>query len=174
MKKNWYAVYTKSNSEIKVAASLTKKKIENYCPFNRIIYRQGNRTKITHEAMFPCFVFVYASEMEIPLVKQTSSVVNFVYWLGNPVIVKSSEIENIRTFTSKHANIKVEKIAISGNANVRIICDPHIDINSKATPGENLKFMISIPSLGYVLTAETEKSNVDILNYAFLGNKISS
>ena len=36
MKKNWYAVYTKSRCEKKVSASLTKKKIENYCPLNRV------------------------------------------------------------------------------------------------------------------------------------------
>ena len=35
MKKNWYAVYTKAQCEKKVAALLTKKKIENYCHCER-------------------------------------------------------------------------------------------------------------------------------------------
>ena len=98
MNKNWYAVYTKAQCEKKVAALLTKKKIENYCPVNRrILNTQNNRKKIVHEPLFTFFVFVYITPAEMSFVRQTSDVINFVYWLGKPAIIKSAEIEKINT-----------------------------------------------------------------------------
>ena len=37
MEKQWYAVYTRPGVEKKVCEILTRKKIENYFPLNRIV-----------------------------------------------------------------------------------------------------------------------------------------
>ena len=173
MKKNWYAVYTKSRCEIKVAALLTKKKIENYCPLNRIVINRGNRNKIVYEALFPSFVFVYAFDSEMQAISQTGSVVNFVFWLGKPVIIKETEIENIKHFTNQYCNIKLEKAIVNSN-NVRIINDPLIDINSNIISGKYLNFRILLPSLGYTMIADGEKSTEAVFNYGFERNKMVS
>ena len=34
--KKWYAVYTRPRWEKKVAEILTRRKIENYCPINKV------------------------------------------------------------------------------------------------------------------------------------------
>ena len=80
MKKKWYVVYTKSHCEKKVAALLTKKKIENYCPLNRMAGSKGNSKKWVYEPLFASFVFVHITDEQISYVKQVNSVVNFIYW----------------------------------------------------------------------------------------------
>ncbi len=173
MKKNWYAVYTKSHCEIKVTALLTKKKIENYCPLNRIITNHANRKKIVYEPLFPYFVFVYAFDLEMNAVRQIGSVVNFVYWLGKPVVIKELEIENIKHFTNQYCNIKLEKAVVNGN-NVRIMNDSLIDINCCIVSEKNSTFRMLLPSLGYTMMSEIEKSTEDEFNYGFERNKMVS
>jgi transcription antitermination factor NusG len=175
MKKNWYVVYTKSHCEVKVAALLTKKKIENYCPLNQIISSHGNKKKIVQEALFPSFVFVKATDMEMPLIRQTGSVVDFVYWLGSPVIIKVAEIESMRSFTSQYYNIKLEKANVNINGNVRVIGEPHLDSrNSSAVSLRDSNYRISLPSLGYIMIAETEKLALSEFNYGFERSKMVS
>ena len=173
MKKNWYAVYTKSHCEIKVAALLTKKKIENYCPLNRIETNKGNKNKIVYEALFPSFVFVYAFDTEMQIIRQTGFVVNFVFWLGEPVIIKDAEIENIKHFTTRYYNIKLEKVIVSGN-NVRVINDSNNDISSSIILIKDSNFHILLPSLGYTMFAKFEKVTTDVFNYTFERNKMVS
>jgi hypothetical protein len=48
----WYAVYTRPRWEKKVAEILTDKKIENYCPLNKVVRQWSDRKKIVHEPLF--------------------------------------------------------------------------------------------------------------------------
>jgi transcriptional antiterminator NusG len=173
MIKNWYAVYTKPHCEIKVAALLIKKKIENYCPLNRIVTTQANKNKMVYEPLFPSFVFVHALDNEMDAVRQAGSVVNFVFWLGKPVVIKEAEIENIKYFTNQYCNIKLEKTLVSNN-NFRIMNNPHIEINSSIISIKDSNFRILLPSLGYTLIAEFQKSTEDAPNYDFKRNSMVS
>lgn len=174
MKKNWYAVYTKSNWEGKLASLLAKKKIENYCPFNRIIYYQGNKKRIVTEPLFPSFVFVYATHQDITIIRQIGLVVNFVYWLGKPVVINDEEIENIKHFIDHYFNIKLEKINVNASGIVRIISVPNIGVNNNMISVTNSNFQLLLPSLGYKLMAEIEKSMINVFNYGVERNKMVS
>lgn len=175
MKKNWYVVYTKSHCEKKVAALLTRKKIENYCPLNRIVNTKGNKQKTLIEPLFPSFVFVYVSENEMPFIRQISSVINFIYWLGTPATIKDTEIEHIQYFTNQSFNINLEKTTVNPNGVVKIISEPNIDINSNSILiSVKSNFKLSLPSLGYTMVAEIEKSISDVFNYGFERSKVLS
>src|SRR5688572_4887211 len=106
MIKKWYAVYTKPHSEKKVAALLTKKKIESYCPTIGIMKQK----KIVYQPLFASYIFVYAPEEKMKAINHTKNVLNFVYWLDKPVVIKNEEIEAIRQFVHDHENIQLEKI----------------------------------------------------------------
>jgi transcription antitermination factor NusG len=173
MKKNWYAVFTKLNCEKKVVASLSKKKIEHFCPQNRIVTYHGNKKRTTSEPLINAFVFVYADENEMKLLAKIPFVVNFVYWLGKPVIIKHSEIENIKDFVNQHVNIKLEKVNVNMNGIVRMISEPHVDLNNSLLSVRNSNFKILLPSLGYILMAEVEKQAVDIFNRDFETKQIA-
>ena len=167
MKKNWYIVYTKPHCEIKVVTLLSKKKIENYCPLNKIIGSHINNKKTIYEPLFPCFVFVHAYDSEMSLILQVSSILTFVYWLGKPVVIKDEEIENIQFFTKENYNIKLKKVIVNASLNVRIISEPLVDMNSNTTSVEKSSLRMLLPSLGYIMMSEIEKATIDVFNYGF-------
>lgn len=168
MKKKWYVIFTKPNCEKKVTTLLIRKGIENYCPLNRIINKTWNKKRILSEPLFPSFVFVYISDGEIPIVKQIGSVVNFIYWLGTPAVLKEAEIEHIQHFTNQSFNIKIEKTNVNPNEIVRIINETSIDINNNSILiSEKLNFKLLLPSLGYVIISEMEKSTNEEFHYGF-------
>ena len=70
----WYAVYTRPRWEKKVASLLTKKKIENFCPLNKVVRQWADRKKTVYEPLFTSYVFVNTSETEmLKSDKQTAS-----------------------------------------------------------------------------------------------------
>jgi transcription antitermination factor NusG len=165
MNKNWYAVYTKTQCEKKVAALLSKKKIENTCPLNCITSNQGNRRKMAYEPLFPSFVFVYISEAEMRIVRQTNDIINFVYWLGKPAVIKAAEIENVLHFANTYHNIKLEKTVVNSNGIVRITNEPQLDLNVDVISLKTTRIRLSLPSLGFAMTAESGKTGIDAAQY---------
>ncbi len=156
MKKSWYAVYTRPQCEKKAASLLAKKKIEIFFPQNsRVLKSQGNRKKILSEPLFPSFVFVFISESEMPAVRQTNDVINFIYWLGKPAVIKTAEIENINQFVNSYYNIYIEKTTVNPNGMVHIKNDHGMDY-LRITQYKINKIQASLPSLGCILHAETE------------------
>jgi len=156
MQKKWYAVYTKPNQEKKVSALLSKKKIENYCPLNKIVnHSKDDKKKPVLEPLFPNYVFVHIAEHEMALVKQQSGVINFVYWLGRPVNIKGMEMENIQEFADTYNNITLEKTEVSMNNLVRIVSKkPFNDEYDNVIALHATQVRITLPTLGYVLCAD--------------------
>ena len=175
MKKNWYAIYTKAHCEKKVAALLAKRKITNYCPLNRIVTDyQSNKRKTTYVPLLTSFVFVHITDIEMEAITQTNCVVNFVYWLGQPAVIKDNEIANLQLFTSEYSNLKIEKAVVDTDAVAKLFSEPQIDINGKLMSVKNTHVKLSLPSLGYIVIAEVEKSNADIFSYGFERSKLVS
>lgn len=159
-------MYTRSRCEKKVAALLTKRGIENYCPLNRIMKQWADRKKMIYEPMFTSYVFVHALENEVFSIKQiTSDIVNFVYWLGKPAVIKEEEIENIKKFLSEHTDVQLEKQHLQIDDKVRIISGPLINVEGNITNIVNNKVKLSLPSLGYLMIAEVKSSNVELIQY---------
>jgi transcription antitermination factor NusG len=166
MEKRWFVMYTRSRCEKKVAALLTKRGIENYCPLNRIMKQWADRKKMIYEPMFTSYVFVHALENEVFSIKQiTSDIVNFVYWLGKPAVIKEEEIENIKKFLSEHTDVQLEKQHLQIDDKVRIISGPLINVEGNITNIVNNKVKLSLPSLGYLMIAEVKSSNVELIQY---------
>ncbi len=166
MQKKWYAVYTKPNHEKKVSALLSKKKIENYCPLNKIVNNLSEeKRKPVFEPLFPNYVFVHIADHELPFVKQQSGIINFVYWLGRPVSIKGMEMENIQEFVDSFSNITLEKTEVSMNNLVRIVSKKPIDQDfDNVIAFHATRVKITLPTLGYVLCADSAYE-VNVLNY---------
>lgn len=89
----WYAVYTKSRTEKKVALRLKEAGIEAYCPVNKREKQWSDRRKVTEEPLFRSYVFVNIDlEKQSATVRRTLGVVNFVYWLQKPAVIQDDEI----------------------------------------------------------------------------------
>jgi transcription antitermination factor NusG len=170
MQKHWYIIYTKPKYEKKVAALLTKKKIENFCPINRKRITQFQRSKVSYEPLFNSYVFANVYENEIHTLKQIENVVNIVYWKGRPAIVQNEEILEIKRFVSDHENIKLEKSKVNYSMEASVIDRPAFAIDGNVIMIKNKSIKINLPSLGFTMVAEMEGQDVIGREVSF-GNK---
>ena len=105
--KTWYAVYTQPRWEKKVAEMLTKRGIENYCPLNKVYRKWSDRMKMVELPLFSSYVFVHINLQKEQLeIRKTPGVLNFVYWLGKPAVIKDAEITVIRRFLNEYENVE--------------------------------------------------------------------
>jgi transcription antitermination factor NusG len=162
-KKTWYAIYTKSRSEKKVYQLLRQKGIECYCPLNKVQRKWSDRLKVVEEPLFKSYVFVRISQEETIQVRMTNGVVNFVYWLDKPAVVRDTEIEMIRKFLNEYESVEATPIHIAPKSKVRI--QRGILMNSEATvlKIQNNKVVVVIDSIGFSLTAYVDKSNLSVV-----------
>src|SRR5882757_7831366 len=105
-KQQWYVLYTKPRWEKKVYARLQELGRESYCPINRVRKKWSDRMKWVEEPLFKSYVFVRIPETDQSAIRLVSGVVNFVYWLGKPAVVKESEIGIIRKFLNEYTEVK--------------------------------------------------------------------
>lgn len=106
----WYAVYTKSRCEKKAHTALIQQGIESYCPTAIVKKQWSDRIKKVEQPIFTSYIFVEITQAQQTIVRQTFGVVNFVYWLGKPAVIKPAEIEAIKKFLERHENVTLEKI----------------------------------------------------------------
>lgn len=161
--KKWFAVYTRPRWEKKVHKLLEEKGIESYCPLNKVHRKWSDRIKIVDEPLFKSYVFVKVNEEEKTAVRMTQGVVNFIYWLGKPAIIKEKEIVTIRKFLNDHHDVEVRPVDIK--AGKKVIVQSGILMGREGTVKKVLhkKVEVVIESIGFVLSAYIDKTKIVVL-----------
>jgi transcription antitermination factor NusG len=161
--KRWYAVYTKSRWEKKVNMLLQESGVESYCPLNKVHRKWSDRMKVVEEPLFKSYVFVKVNEQEKTAVRMVNGVVNFVYWLGKPAIIKDKEIETIKRFLDEYDNVEVKQVPLE--AGKKVMVQSGILMGKKGIVKQVLhkKVVVLIESIGFTLTAYIEKSKITLL-----------
>lgn len=158
MKTKWYGVYTKPNCEKKVSDLLTRKGIENYFPCRVIKNKWNFQKKTSLEPLFPSYVFIKVEETQLESLKNLSGVINFLFWLGQPVVLQDSEIDIMKSVSSENLDIKVQKVEI----NFRKIYDgpkvSSVEIDGVKT------FKVTLRSIGYHLITQIESPKLTIIS----------
>jgi transcription antitermination factor NusG len=162
--RKWHAVYTRPKWERKVSTMLTQKKIQTYCPLTKVVRQWSDRKKTLMEPLFNSYVFVHASSKEYHEIKQSDGVINFVYWLGCPAVIKEEEINTIKTFLEEHETVTLEKAQVSINDRIRITSGPLIDLEGSVLQMNSRAVKVYLPSLGYQMLAEISKTNVQVID----------
>jgi len=153
-------VYTKPRWEKKVHALLTEKKIESYCPLNKVRKKWSDRMKTVEEPLFKSYVFARVSEEEQTQVRMTAGVMNFVYWQGKPAIIRAKEIETIRKFLNEYENVIAEPMQLKEDSKVTIRQGLFMDHEAKVLKIEGNRVKVEIESIGYSLIASVDKKNL--------------
>lgn len=117
------------------------------------------------EPLFTSYVFVYASVAEHLAIKQTDGVLNLVYWLGSPAIIRDEEIDAIRDFVAEHCNVQLEKTAVSVTDRVRITDGLLMHREGDVLEVKSKTVKLFLPSLGYTMVADIPKEKVEIINH---------
>lgn len=160
MDTKWYALYTRSRWEKKVAEQLNKLNIECYCPLNKVEKQWSDRKKLVEEPLFNSYVFVNVTVLQMTTVRKVLGVVNFVYWLGKPAVISQIEIDNIKTFLLTHINVKLEPLSINIKDSIKILEGPFSEMEGKVISIKKKSVRVLLPSLRYFMTAEVDISNI--------------
>lgn len=163
MEKKWYAVYTKPRWEKKVDKLLSEKGIESYCPLQKIQKQWSDRKKIVEEPLFKSYVFVRIADEEQTSLRMVNGVVNFVYWMGKPAIVKDKEIEIIKKFLNDYRDIEIEPMEVFPNSKIHINSGALMDKEATVLSVTKNTVKVVIESLGLSLVANIEKSKITVL-----------
>jgi transcription antitermination factor NusG len=162
-KLNWYAVYTKPRWEKKVAKLLEEKGIENYCPLNKVIKQWSDRRKVILEPIFKSYVFVRVYDINKWDLKKINGILNFVYWLGKPAIIKPDEIDTIRKFLNEFSNVEVvEPNQLALNTKVRIRQGVMMNYHGILIELSGNRAKVKIDSMGISLSAHFDKKNLEL------------
>ena len=98
---NWYALYTKPRKEQKVAQQLEELGFVVYLPLKVEVKQWSDRKKKVISPLFSSYVFIQIEESKRSDVFVIDGVLNYVFWLGKPAVIRNNEIELMRTEIEK-------------------------------------------------------------------------
>ena len=159
MQKNWYIIYTKKKNKKRVTSILTKKKIENLLMLTGKSVRSFRKIKVNYEPLFPSYVFVKTEESNLSKIRAFDSVVNFVYWKGEPAIVQEDEINAIKDFMSDYNDIKLEKTFINPNESMTMERPQSYALEGNLLTIKSKTVKVNLPSIGFTLIASLSSEN---------------
>jgi len=159
--KYWFALYTKPRWEKKVHGLMEQAGIESYCPLNKVQKKWSDRYKVVEEPLFKSYVFVRIEEGQKGVVRFVDGVVNYVYWLGKPAVVRDEDIEKIKRFLNEYGDVSVEVIdSLPPGTKVKITSGVFMDQSAKVVSERNKTVILEIESLGCRLVAQVPKDQV--------------
>lgn len=90
---HWYALYTKPRRERKVAEQLNDLGFTIYLPLKMEIRQWSDRKKKVVSPLFSSYVFIQIEESKRDSVFVIDGVLNYVFWLGKPAVIRDEEME---------------------------------------------------------------------------------
>jgi transcription antitermination factor NusG len=168
---DWYAVYTRSQCEQKVAAELTRREVENFLPCFKRTRRWADRTKVIEVPVFRGYVFVrYADVSHGPWPPASSrtvltipGVVRMISEQGFPVGVPESEIDAIRLMI-QHPEVKPAIATPVRGATVRVLRGPLAGLEGVCDRIKGrCRVVVAIEMLGKAVSAEFNAEDLQVL-----------
>lgn len=119
----WYAVYTCSRQEKKVASQLTVRSFENFLPLYPSIRTWTDRRVRLELPLFPGYVFVRLALTDRVRVLQAPGVVHFVGFNGQPAALPDEDINVLRNGLIQGGHAEPDEFLREGQK-VRIATGP--------------------------------------------------
>jgi transcription antitermination factor NusG len=117
----WYAVYTNPRAEKLVRDRLLETGIEVYLPLQKTFRTWSDRKKLVEKPLLTSYVFVKVIPLEFSKVYQTSGVVKFVTFEGQPASIPQNQIDNLRLLINSDAEIEISSEKFERGDNVEVI-----------------------------------------------------
>lgn len=106
-KRLWYAVYTQSRAEKKVAARLEEEGLEAFLPLQKCVRKWSDRKKIIDRPIISSYVFVNIRRRDFITVMKTAGVVKFIMFDGEPVTIPEEQIVNLKILSNSDVDVMV-------------------------------------------------------------------
>ena len=154
--RKWFALYTKPRWEKKVCTVLDRKGVECWCPLKKVEKQWSDRKKIIEEPLFTSYVFVRIKENEKSTVLMTDGILNFVYYVGKPAIIRDQEIDTIKKFLlEKDATVSVQSLStLDENTKIKVNHGVFMDVTGTIVKSGKKKVYVKLESLDQVMIVE--------------------
>ncbi|MGJ4745738.1 UpxY family transcription antiterminator [Leptospira sp. SA-E8] len=158
--KSWYAVYTNSRAEKKLALELSKKGITQYLPIISTKKQWSDRIKTVLVPVFPSYVFIKIDiRIEKLKVLETSGAVRFVSIGETPLAIEEEDIEMIRQIVTEYPDrIKIEREKmLAPGKKVLIRTGPFKDRKARVIrKGSKSSILVSISGMDTTVSLELD------------------
>ena len=118
--KKWHVLYTKPRHEVKALERLTQNGFEVYCPMKTTLKQWSDRKKKVSEPLLPSYIFIKTTEKKRAIPLKDPSVLNYIFWLGKPAIVRDSEIDTLKGIINKEKVQEFEIIKLKTGDKIEI------------------------------------------------------
>jgi transcription antitermination factor NusG len=148
---NWYVLYTKPRSEKKSSDRLLQEGYEVYCPLIKTMRQWSDRKKKVSLPMFPSYIFIHIDEKSRQEPLRDPGVMNYIYWLGKPAIVREEEIKAIREIENQGSDIVVQGSGFERGQFIEIPDGPFKGLAGTVDKVDNRKVLVYIEQLGCIV-----------------------
>ncbi|WP_164122298.1 MULTISPECIES: UpxY family transcription antiterminator [Sphingobacterium] len=107
LKKNWLVIYVRPRWEKKVDRLLQDQGIETFCPLKTTENQWADRKKTVSVPLFTGYVFVRIDDRDLTKVRYTLGVVNYIYFMGKPAILREATIEQLKEMVKTYNNLEI-------------------------------------------------------------------
>lgn len=149
---HWYALYTKPRNEKKVVERLGQSGFNVYCPLVKTLRQWSDRKKKVQLPMFPSYIFCRIVEHKRHLLLEDPGVLNFVFWLGKPAIVRDDEIAAIRKIAEVGDDVKVEANTLKKGERVKIPEGPFKGLTGVVNKLDKRKVLVFVEQLDCIVS----------------------
>jgi len=151
----WYAVYTKSRYEKKLAENLKEKGIEAYVPLRKVVRQWSDRKKLVAEPLIRsyCFVRPEPGPKQYSEVLETDGAVRFIWFSGKPAPIPNRQIDILKVITGSDIDVNILPGSFLKGSTVRITAGPLAGVIGElvSIAGKH-RVLIKIDHLDQVLT----------------------
>lgn len=157
----WYAVYTRSRGEKKVAELMHKNGYQVYLPLVKTLRQWSDRKKKVEVPLISSYVFVKVSEKEYYSILNTPGALAYVTFEGKAAPIRESQMEAMRMAVEGNLDIELTQEGIGLGERVKIISGP-----MKGAEGEYIEtvhkhnFIINLDHIGFSLKVEVGANDV--------------
>ena len=97
----WHVLYTKPRHEVKALERLVQNGFEVYCHMKTTLKQWSDRKKKVIEPLLPSYIFIKTTEKKRATPLTDPSIINYIFWLGKPAIIRDTEIDTLKGIISK-------------------------------------------------------------------------
>lgn len=163
--KKWYAVYTRSRGEKKLAVEFQYAGIDYYLPLITRIRQWSDRKKQVEEPLFKGYIFVHIHEANFYKVLNTPGVVNFVKFEGKPTVIPPKQITAIKHYLEDPEPDSSESFELNEGQLVKVKSGPMEGLIGRLVQVRNqFRLVVLIEALGKAVRLNIPRSKVEATN----------
>lgn len=160
----WFAVYTRSRAEKKLALLLAEKSIDCYLPLKIEKRQWSDRVKMVEEPLLKSYLFVKVSNREYFNVLNTPGAVCYISFRGEPAPIPEKQINDLKSFlTSYNERVEAVRENLAKGEQIIVVSGP-----LKGITGELIEFRgknriaLRFERLGYCILTDISLKDVEI------------